>query len=80
MVMSATTTSLIGLTEGFPYLKEEVLRDEARPRVEGERVQGDMVSKYTSDLTLTQRDSEKGRGVFCDNKAKDYKVWRTTYI
>ena len=34
----------------------------------------------TSVLTLAQWGSEKGRGVFCDNKAKDYKVWRTTLL
>ena len=36
--------------------------------------------EQTSDLTLTQRDSEKGRGVYCDNKAKDYKVWLATFL
>ena len=36
--------------------------------------------KQTSDLTLTQRGSEKGRGVYCNNKAEDYKVWQTTYL
>ena len=61
-------------------MKGEVLKDKARPRVGRERVQGDMVLKYTSDLSLTQRDSEKGRGVFCDNKAREYKVWWTTYL
>jgi hypothetical protein len=57
-----------------------VLRGYKRPRVEEERVQGDMFSKYTSVLTLAQWGSEKGRGVFCDNKAKDYRVWRTTLL
>ena len=38
------------------------------------------VLEDTSDLTLAQWDSEKGRGVFCDNKAKDYKVWRATLL
>ena len=37
------------------------------------------VLEDTSVLTLAQWGSEKGRGVFCDNKAKDYKVWRTTF-
>ena len=36
--------------------------------------------EQTSDLTLTQRDSEKGRGVYCDNKAKEYKVWLATFL
>ena len=39
-----------------------------------------MFLKYTSVLTLAQWDSEKGRGVFCDNKAEDYKVWWTIYL
>ena len=38
------------------------------------------VFEDTSVLTLAQWDSEKGRGVFCDNKAKDYKAWRTTLL
>ena len=38
------------------------------------------VFEDTSVLTLAQWGSEKGRGVFCDNKAKDYKVWRTTLL
>ena len=38
------------------------------------------VLEDTSVLTLAQWDSEKGRGVFCNNKAKDYKVWRTTLL
>ena len=38
------------------------------------------VLEDTSVLTLAQRSSEKGRGVFCDNKAKDYKAWRTTLL
>ena len=33
------------------------------------------VFEYTSVLTLAQWDSEKNRGVFCDNRAEDYKVW-----
>ena len=37
------------------------------------------VLEDTSVLTLAQWDSEKGR-VFCNNKAKDYKVWRTTLL
>ena len=57
-----------------------VLRGYKRPRVEEERVLGNMFSKYTSVLTLAQWDSEKGRGVFCDNKARDYKVWWSTYL
>ena len=57
-----------------------VLRGFSRPRVEEERVQGDMFSKYTSVLTLAQWGSEKGREVFCDNKAEEYKVWWTTYL
>ena len=42
-----------------------VLRGYKRPRVEEERVQGNMFSKYTSVLTLAQWGSEKGsvRGV-----------------
>ena len=61
-------------------MREVVLRDKSMPRVEGERVQGDMFSKYTSVLSLAQWDSEKGRGVFCNNKAEEYKVWWTTYL
>ena len=38
------------------------------------------VFEDTSVLTLAQRGSEKGRGVFCDNKAKDYRVWRTALL
>ena len=57
-----------------------VLRGYKRPRVEEERVQGDMFLKYTSVLTLAQWGSEKGREVFCDNKAREYKVWRSTYL
>ena len=56
------------------------LRGYKRPRVEEERVQGDIFSKYTSVLTLAQWGSEKGRGVFCDNKAREYKVWQSTYL
>ena len=52
----------------------------SRPRVEEERVQDDMFSKDTSVLSLAQWGSEKGRGVFCDNKAIEYKVWQSTYI
>ena len=37
------------------------------------------VFKDTSVLTLAHWDSGKGRGVFCDNKAEDYKVWWTTF-
>ena len=40
----------------------------------------DMFLKDTSVLTLAQWGSEKGRGVFCDNKAKEYRVWWTTYL
>ena len=39
-----------------------------------------MFLEDTSVLTLAQWGSEKGRGVFCDNKAKDYIVWRTTFL
>ena len=49
-----------------------ILRGYKRPRVEEERDQGDMFLKYTSVLTLAQWDSEKSRGVFCDNKAREY--------
>ena len=38
------------------------------------------VLEDTSVLTLAQWDSEKGRGVFCDIKAKDYKVWQTMFL
>ena len=38
------------------------------------------VVEDTSVLTLAQWDSEKGRGVFCDNKAREYKVWLSTYL
>ena len=38
------------------------------------------VFEDTSVLTLTRWGGEKGRGVFCDNKAKDYKVWWTTLL
>ena len=57
-----------------------MLRGFSRPRVEEERVQGNTFLKYTSVLTLAQWGSEKGRGVFCDNKAEEYKVWRTIYL
>ena len=55
-----------------------VLRGYKRPRVEEERVQGNTFSKYTSVLTLAQWGSEKGRGVFCNNKAREYRVWQST--
>ena len=48
-----------------------ILRGYKRPIVEDERVQGDMFLKYTSVLSLAQWDSEKGRGVFCDNGVSD---------
>ena len=38
------------------------------------------VFEDTSVLTLARWGSEKGRGVFCDNKAKDYRVWRTILL
>ena len=38
------------------------------------------VLEDTSVLTLAQWGSEKSRGVFCDNKAKDYKVQWTTLL
>ena len=58
-----------------------VIRGFSRPRVEEERVLKVICfSKYTSVLTLAQWGSEKGRGVFCNNKAREYKVWQTTYL
>ena len=39
-----------------------------------------MFSRNTSVLTLAQWGSEKGRGVFRDNKAEDYKVWLATLL
>ena len=79
MAMSATTTSLASLTEGIPSLEGLVLRGEARPRVEG-GVRCDMFSTNTSVLTLAQWCSEKGRGVFSDNRAEDYEVWLATLL
>ena len=48
--------------------------------MEGDGVQVRDTFEQTSDLTLTQRDSEKGRGVYCDDKAKEYKVWLATFL
>ena len=80
MAMSATTTMLVDLIEGVPKRRNRSLKGETRPRVEGDGVRCDMFFEDTSVLTLAQWDSEKGRGVFCDNKAREYKVWRSTYL
>ena len=56
------------------------MKGEARPRVGGDGVRCDMFFEDTSVLALAQWGSKKGRGVFCDNKAKDYKVWRTALL
>ena len=39
-----------------------------------------MFSKCTSGLTFNNTEAKKGRGVYDDNKAGEYRVWLTTYL
>ena len=80
MAMSATTTILASLIEGIPKRRNRSLKGGGKA-LSGRRWSPmRYVLVNTSVLTLAQWGSEKGRGVFCDNKAKDYRVWRTTLL
>ena len=54
MAMSATTTMLVSLIEGFPKRRNRSLKGETRPRVEGDGVRCDKFFEYTSVLTLAR--------------------------
>ena len=47
--------------------------------MEGEGILLNVLERYLC-LDLSNTGDEKGRGVYCDDKAEEYKVWWTTYL
>ena len=49
------------------------------PRVVGEGMLLDVLKEYLC-LDLSNTGDEKDRGVYCNNKAEEHKLWWTTYL